>query len=900
MNKASDAAVFFRKGFEAMTGRRPFPWQERAFALLAGGNTPATVSLPTGTGKTSLIPIWMSALAWQATRKRVLLPRRLVWVVNRRVVVDQATDEAVRMVDLVGNPDIVQNAERRELLTRMHNSLTGVSFLGGRGGAPVMVSTLRGQLADNSEWKLDPTRPAIVIGTVDMIGSRLLFSGYGDGKSKRPLHAGLLGQDSWVVLDEAHLTPAFAELLKSIQTSQANFEHLAPFRVSFLSATQRSGGEETEAIKLEPSDEAHKVIGKRLSASKCLCIHRLNEKDDVVEKIVSLARAYADARVRVLVYVKQPKTAEQVGSRLEREAQNRVRILTGTLRGFERDKLADDPVFAGFRSDPKRSPPDCTHYLVSTSAGEVGADLDADHMVCDLTPADSLIQRFGRVNRLGLGAANVDLVVPADLETGSREANALAYLEALPSYGKKGHDISPSALRKRSPPAEAFTESPPVVPLARHWLDMWSLTSIRDANWPERPEVAPWLHGVTNDLPETWIIWREDVEWLARSEVREEDCAGVFDAYAIRTHEQLREPTYDIRAKLKKLAEVRDNETRHIIVLRRDGSVAWRGALAEFTAQEAGRGIGMNFATVILPPSVGGLSNTGLFAPTELAATDVADLKGASRRRFLAHQEDGGWQASLIVTSGRESTEFEADNRRELVDAIAKATRLRLVASVQIGGRDENEEEGARYLLYFADPSTATQSSAVSFVSRGKQLLPEHNHRVGALLADFATRLRLTDRASALGLAGGGHDTGKRRRCWQRAIGNTDFATPLAKSGHARFNMTFNGGYRHEFGSLLDAKGDTKIQAISDAVLRDVVLHLIASHHGYARPHFREEAFDKETAYKICRETAIEAMQCFGRLQARYGWWGLAWLEALLKAADALVSSGLDQGEPHE
>ncbi len=894
---------FFRRAYVALTERDPFPWQERVFARLVDANLPVTVSLPTGTGKTSLIQIWLAAMAWQASRGVVTLPRRLVWVVNRRVVVDQATDEAVCMVERMGNPDIVQNAEHRELLTQMHNSLAGVSFLGGRSGAPVVVSSLRGQLADNGEWKLDPTRLAIVIGTVDMIGSRLLFSGYGDGKSKRPLHAGLLGQDSWVVLDEAHLTPAFAELLKGIQTSQADFECLAPFRVSFLSATQRSSGEETEAIKLEPSDEAHKVLGKRLSASKCLCIHRLNEKDDMVEKVVSLARAYADARVRVLIYVKQPKIAEQVGSRLEREAQNRVRILTGTLRGFERDKLADDPMFAGFRSDPKRSPPACTHYLVSTSAGEVGADLDADHMVCDLTPADSLIQRFGRVNRLGLGAANVDLVVPADLETGSRETNALAYLKTLPSRGKNGHDISPISLRKRSPPMEAFTEPPLVVPLARHWLDMWSLTSIRDTDWPERPEVAPWLHGVTKDLPETWIIWREDAEWLARSEVKEEDCSEVFDAYAIRPHEQLREPTYGkdgIRLKLNKLAEARDNATQRAILLRRDGTVAWRGTLAELVAQEADRKLSLNFVTVVLPPSVGGLSDAGLFVPTEPTADDVADLKGAPRLRFFAHREDSGWLANSITTSGKEGAEFEADSHRGLVDAIAKATRLKLVASIQIDGHDENEEDSARYLLYFADPLTAAQSSAVSFVSREKQTLPEHSKRVGALLADFATRVGMADKAPALGLAGGGHDTGKRRHCWQRAIGNTDLSNPLAKSGHARFNTAFNGGYRHEFGSLLDAMNDVNIQSIANEVLRDVVLHSIASHHGYARPYFREVAFDKETAYKKCREVAVEAMQRFGRLQAHYGWWGLAWLEALLKAADALVSSGLDQGEPNE
>ena len=59
---------------------------------------------------------------------------------------------------------------------------------------PLAVSTLRGELADNEEWKQDPARTAIIVGTIDMIGSKLLFSGYGDGQYHRAHHAGLIGQ----------------------------------------------------------------------------------------------------------------------------------------------------------------------------------------------------------------------------------------------------------------------------------------------------------------------------------------------------------------------------------------------------------------------------------------------------------------------------------------------------------------------------------------------------------------------------------------------------------------------------------------------------------------------------------------------------------------------------------
>jgi len=68
---------------------------------------------------------------------------------------------------------------------------------------PLAISTLRGQFADNREWSADPSRPAVICGTVDMIGSRLLFSGYGVGFKSRPLHAGFLGQDALLIHDEA-------------------------------------------------------------------------------------------------------------------------------------------------------------------------------------------------------------------------------------------------------------------------------------------------------------------------------------------------------------------------------------------------------------------------------------------------------------------------------------------------------------------------------------------------------------------------------------------------------------------------------------------------------------------------------------------------------------------------
>ena len=109
------------------------------------------------------------------------------------------------------------------------------------------ISTLRGAHVDNREWLDDPAAPAIIVGTVDMIGSRLLFEGYGVSRKMRPYHAGLLGVDALIVLDEAHLVPPFAHLLRAIEQdaarfgrkTQADVRSLPRFVFLPLSATQR-------------------------------------------------------------------------------------------------------------------------------------------------------------------------------------------------------------------------------------------------------------------------------------------------------------------------------------------------------------------------------------------------------------------------------------------------------------------------------------------------------------------------------------------------------------------------------------------------------------------------------------------------------------------------------------
>ncbi|MCI0551202.1 MAG: DEAD/DEAH box helicase family protein, partial [Anaerolineae bacterium] len=173
----------FDNKFQHLTNFKPLNWQRRLYAEhFMLGTLPAAVDIPTGLGKTSVMAIWYLAL-----KEGARLPRRLIYVVDRRAVVDQASTVA------------------QEIKTRS-------------GDAGLRISTLRGQQVDNRVWLEDPAAIAIIVGTVDMIGSRLLFSGYGVSRKMRPYHAGLLGADTLVVLDESHLVPPFERLLEAIET----------------------------------------------------------------------------------------------------------------------------------------------------------------------------------------------------------------------------------------------------------------------------------------------------------------------------------------------------------------------------------------------------------------------------------------------------------------------------------------------------------------------------------------------------------------------------------------------------------------------------------------------------------------------------------------------------------
>jgi CRISPR-associated endonuclease/helicase Cas3 len=895
--------------FAHLTGceRGPFPWQQALFAKFQQKQFPDTCDIPTGLGKTSIMAIWLLTLAHHARIGALAgFPRRLVYVVNRRTVVDQATREAEQMREAL--------ASKLELLD-IADAVRGLSAR--PAAAALAISTLRGQFADNAEWRDDPARPSVVVGTVDMIGSRLLFSGYGRGFKSRPLHAGFLGQDTLLVHDEAHLEPAFQQLIDAIEDEQRRCRDFGKFRVMALTATARSGD---DRFQLSDADLRHDVVRQRIHAKKGIKFCPVGDEKKTADGVFLHALRHKDGNQAILIFLRKLDHVEKVKDELSK-ANQATQMLTGTMRGLERDTLATtDPIFARFMPKPAVTPKSGTVYLVCTSAGEVGVNISADHLVCDLTPFDSMTQRFGRVNRFGEGDAHIDVVhvagnrattaqpsaaasedasgtdshSPNDAtgdEQPNRNAKApsefdqacartLPLLRRLPEREDQRHNASPYELGELplSDRLAAFTPSPVILPATDVLFDAWALTSVRE-KLPGCPMVTDWLHGVAEwEPPETHVAWREEVENVTGELLTKYKPVDLLEDYPLKPHELLRDHTWRVFDHLEKLA-ARSPELP-VWLVDSDGTVRTFSlqALVERNKQKRPV-VSLDECTVLLPPAVGGLQGgmlSGAAIIDESLPYDVAD-------RWMDQDAQPG--------------------RGRVWDGEDAPRGMRLVRTIDVradtdGEDGEEQATGRRYWRWYARPRSADDDGSRS--ARHAQDLEPHLRSAEAFASAIVTKLELSEgEATAVVSAARWHDLGKDRAIWQRSIGNRDPGRVLAKSGPEMRPIELT-TYRHEFGSLIDVETLPSFRDL-DSDTRDLVLHLIAAHHGRARPHFPErEAFDPENSDERAGAIAREVPRRFGRLQRKYGRWGLAYLESLVRAADALASQSIPSNQSRQ
>ena len=240
------------------------------------GKVREAVDLPTRLGKRAC-----GLLLLLARLRNRALPTRVVYVVDRRAIVDQMAD-AVRWAS-------IDRIARLPALAHAFHALAAFpaeprSVLGSCG---VASRTIGG-------WRVDPARPAVIVGTVDIVSSRLPFSGYGDGRSRRSMHAGSLGHDAVVVVDEGHLSPAVGELLRA----SSRLQDCPEFRSMRLSAGSAATG---PALRLLSQHRKRAGVRRRLFARKTARFEPIARGGDLVAAIRKAAAAHRTGAVAVFV-----------------------------------------------------------------------------------------------------------------------------------------------------------------------------------------------------------------------------------------------------------------------------------------------------------------------------------------------------------------------------------------------------------------------------------------------------------------------------------------------------------------------------------------------------------------------------------------------------------------------
>ena len=898
----------FDRAFKGLTGYCPFPWQRRLFVRwLSRGKVPPAIEVPTGLGKTAVMAVWLLARA-----KGADIPRRLVHVIDRRSVADHATEFA----------EVLR--ERLSQVAGLEPVRRGL----GLEDRALPVSTLCGTFADDRDWMLDPSAPAILVGSVETVGSRLLFEGHGLHRCLRPYAAGLLGCDTLVVLDEAHASHAFESLLRSIERGQRASSETEPGRARGAFAGRMARGAlpprlrvlpllasprnvEPQAIGLDADDRKDETVRQRLEAEKTLHVEDLDDASTLVAALAERAlivmrreRSASRGSVRIAIFCDRRRDAALIARHLRKLLKNErqeapeaaVLIVAGDRRTREHSamgrRLREHGLLAGSEAASKK-----LVFLIATEPAELGVDLDADHMVCDVVAWDRMVRRLGRVNRRGRGRAKVVVIDHGSGRNGTRRkapqalSAVRALIAALPSNEAGAAMASPAALaalgedRSIRKQIIAASTQPPLYPaLTRPLVEAWAMTSLTEN--PGRPEVGPWLRGWSDRRERsTTVIWRRHLPVrkrgnpaFVRRQTRHEE-AAFFEVAPPQMEEGLETAAWLaadwIRKRARRMVERLDSDTPIAFILdgaNRPSQSLSLTALLDRSTRELKRALEGRF--LVVDACVCGLDDGLLDDRSERPVSTIEDGWGGQTGK---DPRAGSAPFRVCETTDgdrRARNAFPAHDRWP--ETYAMPCRLSSQGDIETWVAVEKRPGGG-------------EGEEARSIAPESQPLANHEARVAEEAARIARRLGLgeTDRETLVAAARL-HDEGKRAPRWQRAFGADGPEAPRGKTA-GPLNRHILNGFRHELKSALDAE-DAGLGGIARSDPRfDLALHLIAAHHGNARPAIDVDGYD-DLPPSAAESRALEIAARFARLQRQWGPWGLAWWEALLRAADMRAS----------
>lgn len=463
----------FDEFFKKATGDEPFPFQRRFAEEL---RLPQLVCVPTGLGKTAMAVVgWLWRRFAADGQRKSATPRRLVYCLPMRVLVEQTRDNALFWLHnlelLAGKAEFDSQDGGRRLRLYTPNL---------DDPRKVAVHVLMGG-EDEDDWDIYPEREAIIIGTQDMLLSRALNRGYAASRARWPMQFGLLHTDCLWVFDEIQLMGSGLATTAQLEAFRhppgANGGHgchsvwmsatLQPDWLNTADFKDRVGS--LQRCGLAADDHANADVSQRVTARKPLK-KAIAEPGDMAALAAEIRQAHKPG-TRTIVVVNtvkracelcdalktasgQPPASAKKGSRKKRpppaveSAQPAVPepaiiLLHSRFRPCDREAR-----FAEAMAPPR----DGGTIIVSTQVIEAGVDISATTLFTELAPWASLVQRFGRCNRRGNDNTHasvwwIDLpddqaapYNPDDVE------NARATLTAIGKQPETQRDVGPAAL----------------------------------------------------------------------------------------------------------------------------------------------------------------------------------------------------------------------------------------------------------------------------------------------------------------------------------------------------------------------------------------------------------------------------------------------------------------------
>jgi CRISPR-associated endonuclease/helicase Cas3 len=978
--KEGDFPEFFRE----VHGWDPFPWQVSLLERVLTEGWPDTLDVPTGLGKTATLDVAVFASGLGSAHAR----RRVFMVVDRRIIVDQAYEHALEIQKALRDQ---RGLVCREVARRLEAAEEDDS-------APVLdVTRMRGGVDWEWLWLERPDRHAIITGTVDQIGSRLLFRGYGVAAHARPIDAALAGTDSFVLVDEAHLSDVFMTSLRSMQALNQPKKRLFA-RPVVVAMSASPGIEAGTRHGITGADEQDNIASRRLNAARQL--HLVEVDSGPADKPIGAATAatrmaaaltwhaqQASGPGRVTgVVVNTVPMAREVFRRLKKVKGAECMLLTGRIRPVDREYLLHEwlPRIAAGKREPSGKP----LYVVATQTIEAGADIDLDALVTELPALPALIQRLGRLNRRGerdqaTAIALYCSPLPPGVYGEARDATwswltKLAESAVHEASGElalsEGVAVSPLQLRQLTDAIGAdelavlYGERQYAPVIFAETLAAWARTS--PAPVPDVPP-EPYLHGVDQGQPAVSVCWRGDMGADST-----EEWGRTTDRARPSADEAIELPIAAVRAWLagQRPAKLADTGAQVIAAVGEEddggpaaGKEQQRRQVLRYRpsgAQVIAAGQIRPGDMLVVPARWGGCDRYGWDPESVAPVHDVADLCGGTRRRGSLVRADGQIANALAICApGLKEpvedlmTRISEDAEAEALDLASYRETIRaLTAMISENDEDLPHARVLRQLGAGARLTVLSDGGGIVLTARGRIAvtgddhspggssvspvlwplgLTVHQDEVAARALLFATHLGLPPAvAGSCTIAALWHDEGKRDPRFQVMLHRGDrlaaraAAELLAKSGidpadRAALRQAARAArwpsLPHEDlsgriaaawlgaglagAALEELRARTGTDAGCGEIDEDLVVHLVQSHHGRARP-LLDAIDDPEPVVVEVPVPGRAAAQFrsddlvdwegpgrFARLCARYGYWGLAALEAIVRQADIWCSA---------